>query len=203
MAAEIRSSGPVSAWILAVTVACLTTASAASEPVQLPALDPTAIDVEVTSLPSSEKAALVHIIRAGRVMDALYLRQVWPGTARLIKDRENSQNPTSQAELATLNFYKGPWDAGGKPFIAGAPAQRPIGDFYPADSTKAELDSWLKSLAAPDRAHALSPVTAIRSAQGGSFEVSPYSRYYGRELELAARELQAAATFTHEPTLKR
>jgi hypothetical protein len=159
--------------------------------------------VEITSLPSSEKAALAHIIRAGRLMDALYIRQVWPGTARLIKERENSQNPTSQAELATLNFFKGPWDADGKPFIAGAPAERPIGDFYPADATKAELDSWLKSLAAPDRAHALGPVTAIRRARGGSFEVSPYSHYYARELELASRELQAAATLTHEPTLKR
>jgi hypothetical protein len=90
MAAAIRSSGPLSAWILAVTVACLTTVSAASEPAQLPALDPTAIDVEITSLPSSEKAALAHIIHAGRLMDALYIRQVWPGTARFIKERENS-----------------------------------------------------------------------------------------------------------------
>ena len=203
MAAEIRSRGPLSAWILAVTVACLTTVSAASEPAQLPALVPTAIDVDTTALPSSEKAALAHIIRAGRLMDALYIRQVWPGTARLIKERENSQNPASQAELATLNFYKGPWNADGKRFITGAPAERPIGDFYPTDSVKAELDSWLKSLAAPDRAHALGPVTAIRRARGGSFEVSPYSHYYARELELATHELQAAATLTHEPTLKR
>ena len=70
MAAEIRSRGPLSAWILAVTVACLTTVSAASEPAQLPALVPTAIDVDTTALPSSEKAALAHIIRAGRLMDA-------------------------------------------------------------------------------------------------------------------------------------
>jgi hypothetical protein len=203
MAAEIRGGGALAAWILSAAVACLTTVSAASETAQLPTLAPTAIDVDITSIASSEKAALAHIIHAGRLMDALYIRQVWPGTPRLIKERENSQNPTSQAELATLDFYKGPWGADGKPFIAGVPAERPIGDFYPADATKAELDSWLNSLAAPERAHALSPVTAIRRAPGGAFEVSPYSHYYARELELASRELQTAASLTREPTLKR
>ena len=202
MARNTRNSGPVFARILAVSLACFQTVSAAAEPAQLPSLVSTAIDVDLTGLPASEKAALAHIIHAGRLMDALYIRQVWPGTTRLLKERENSQNPTAQAELATLNFYKRPWNADGQPFIVGVPAQRPIGDFYPADSSKAEIESWLKSLTAPDRAHALDPFTAIRRTQSGPFEVVGYSHYYARELELAARELQMAATLTHEPTLK-
>ena len=203
MATRIRNSGPLCGRILAVSVACFPTVSAASEPAQLPVLVANAIDVDTTGLPATEKAALAHIIHAGRLMDALYIRQVWSGTARLIKERENSQNPTSQAELAALNFYKRPWNADGERFIAGVPAQRPIGDFYPADSSKSEIDSWLQSLAAPDRARALSPFTAIRRTRSRSFEVVGYGHYYARELELAARELQAAATLTHEPTLKR
>ena len=165
MARNSRNSVPVFAGILAVSVACFQTVSAAAAPAQLPSLVSTAIDVDLTGLPASEKAALAHIIHAGRLMDALYIRQVWPGTTRLLKERENSQNPTAQAELATLNFYKRPWNADGQPFIVGVPAQRPIGDFYPADSSKAEIDSWLKTLTAPDRAHALDPFTAIRRTQ--------------------------------------
>jgi hypothetical protein len=203
MAIQTKIGGPLFARITAVSIACFPTINAASEPAQLPALVSTAIDVDITALPASEKAALAHIIHAGRLMDALYIRQVWPGTARLIKERENSQNSTSQAELATLYFYKRPWNADGEAFIAGVPAQRPIGDFYPANSSKAEIDSWLKSLAAPDRARALDPSTAIRRERSGSFEVVGYSHYYAHELELAARELQAAAALTHEPTLKR
>ena len=200
---KIRNGRPLLGSILAVSVVCFTTVSAASEPAQLPVIASTAIDVDITALPASEKAALAHILHAGRLMDALYIRQAWPGTERLIKERENSQSPASQAELATLNFYKRPWNADGEPFIAGVPLQRPIGDFYPADSSKAEIDSWLKSLGPPERARALDHFTAIRRARSGSFEAVGYSHYYARELELAARELQAAADLTHEPTLKR
>jgi hypothetical protein len=203
MSAENRSSRPLSPWILAVTVACLATVSAASEPMQLPALEPTTIDVDITSLPASEKAALARIVHAGRLMDALYIRQVWPETAGLMKKRESAPNPSALAELTALNFFKGPWDNQGVAFIAGVPAKQPIGDFYPANSSKADIDSWLESLAAPDRTQALDSFTAIRRAPDRQFEVSRYSHYYARDLTLAARELRAAANLTREPTLKR
>src|ERR1700743_2426048 len=138
MARNTKNRGPVFARILAASVACFQTVSAAAEPAQLPVLVANAIDVDLTGFPASEKAALAHIIHAGRLMDALYIRQVWPGTTRLLKERENSQNPTAQAELATPNFYKRPWNADGQPFIVGAPAQRLSGDFYPPESSKAE-----------------------------------------------------------------
>jgi len=203
MSAENRSRRPLSPWILRVTVACLATVIAASEAAQLPALEPTMIDVDISALPASEKAALARIVHAGRLMDALYIRQVWPGTAGLMKERESAQNPSAQSELAALNFFKGPWDNEGVAFIAGVPAKQPIGDFYPANSSKADIDSWLESLAAPDRAQALGSFTTIRRAPNGPFEVSRYSHYYARDLTLAARELRAAANLTREPTLKR
>src|SRR5882757_10658722 len=90
MSAENRSRRPLSPWILRVTVACLATVIAASEAAQLPALEPTMIDVDITALPASEKAALARIVHAGRLMDALYIRQVWPGTAGLMKERESA-----------------------------------------------------------------------------------------------------------------
>jgi hypothetical protein len=121
MSAENRSNRHLSSWILGVTVAYLATVSAASEPTQLPALEPVTIDVDIALLPASEKAALARIVHAGRLMDALYIRQVWPETAGLIKERESAQNPSAQSELAALNFFKGPWDNQGVPFIAGVP----------------------------------------------------------------------------------
>jgi hypothetical protein len=203
MSAANRNNRHLSAWILGVTVACLATGSAGAEPVQLPAFEPTIIDVDVTSLPVNERAALARIVHAGRLMDALYIRQVWPGTAALMKERESAQDPSAQSEWAALNFFKGPWDNQGVPFIGGVPEKQPIGNFYPADATKAELDSWLASLAAPDRAQALGSFTAIRRAPDRTFDVVRYSRYYAQDLTLAARELRAAANLTREPTLKR
>jgi hypothetical protein len=197
------SNRPLSPWILGIAVACLATVSAASEPTQLPVLEPTTIDVDIASLPASEKAALARIVHAGRLMDALYIRQVWPGTAGLMRERETARNPSAQAELTALNFFKGPWDNQGVPFIAGVPAKRPIGDFYPANSTKADIESWLASLGAPDRAQALDPLTVIGRSGDRKFDVSRYSQHYATELTLAAKELRAAASLTREPTLKR
>ncbi|MGC8016129.1 hypothetical protein ACP3V9_25440, partial [Salmonella enterica] len=66
------------------------------------------MDVDISVLPASEQAALIPIIRAARQMDALYIRQVWPGTHALIRDRENSQSQAAEAELNALKFFKGP-----------------------------------------------------------------------------------------------
>jgi hypothetical protein len=203
MSAANRRSRSLVPWILGVTVASLATGNAGAEPAQLPALEPTTIEVDITALPASEKAALVRIVHAGRLMDALYIRQVWPGTSGLMKERESAQNSSVRAELTAMNFFKGPWDTHGVPFIAGVPAIRPIGDFYPVDATKADLDSWLASLTAHDRAQALDSFTTIRRAHDSRLDVSPYSHHYSRELTLAARNLRAAANLTREPTLKR
>jgi hypothetical protein len=202
MSATNRSNH-LSPWFLGATIACLATRGAGAQPAQLPVLEPTPIEVDLSSLPAGEKAALARIVHAGRLMDALYIRQMWPGTAGLMKERETARGATAQSELAALNFFKRPWDNQDVPFIAAVPAKPPIGDFYPANSTKADIDSWLASLANHDRAQALGPFTAIRRARDGHFDVSRYSHYYARDLKLAARELQAAANLTREPTLRR
>jgi hypothetical protein len=73
MSAANRRTRSLVPWILGITVASVATGNAGAEPAQLPALEPTIIDVDVTSLPTSEKAALARIVHAGRLMDALYL----------------------------------------------------------------------------------------------------------------------------------
>ena len=59
------------------------TVEAGAQPSSLPALQSVAIEVGITSLPSSEQAALVPHLRAARQMDTIYMRQVWPGTRAL------------------------------------------------------------------------------------------------------------------------
>lgn len=98
------------------------TVEAAGQPSPLPALKSVAVEVDITSLPASEQAALVPLLRAARQMDALYIRQVWPGTPALIRERQSAQTSAAQAELDALNFFKGPWG----PVAGGAhPARVP------------------------------------------------------------------------------
>jgi hypothetical protein len=79
------------------------------------ALESVALEVDITGLPASEQAALVPLLRAARQMDALYMRQVWPGTRALIPERQSSQTSASQVQLDAVNFFKGP----GGPEAAG------------------------------------------------------------------------------------
>src|SRR5580704_6463865 len=78
---------------------CLAATARAAGTPSLPALKPVAIEMDITALPASEQAALVPLIRAARQMDALYMRQVWPGTRALIAQRQAVQASTAQEEL--------------------------------------------------------------------------------------------------------
>lgn len=191
-------------WFAGVTILLMSLGAFAAEASgSVAVLEPAEIRADLSALPDHERAALARIIHAARRMDRLYIRQVWPGTLSLLSEHAPTQGLPARAELSALNFFKGPWDAGGNAFITGAPRERPIGDFYPAGSSKAELEAWMQSLSAVDRARALDPYTAIRRAGAGRFEIVPYSHYYTNGLETAARDLRAAADLTYEPTLKR
>jgi hypothetical protein len=188
---------------IASALLCLVaTAESAAEPSPLPALKPVAVEVDITSLPASEQAALVPLLRAARQMDALYMRQVWPGTRALIRERQSAQTSAAQAELDALNYFKGPWGATGTAFIGGVPSERPTGDFYPSGTTKHDIEIWLATLSEPDRKRALDSFTVIERGQNGPFEVVSYGRHYKDTLTEAAGALREAATLTHEATLK-
>ena len=153
--------------IASVLLCLVATAEAAAEPSPLPALKSVAVEVDITSLSASEQAALVPLLRAARQMDALYMRQVWPGTRALIRERQSAQTSAAHAELDALNFFKGPWGPTGTAFIGGVPSERPIGDFYPSGTTKHDIDIWLGTLTELDRNRALDSFTTIERGQNG------------------------------------
>jgi hypothetical protein len=188
---------------IASALLCLAvTGEAAAEPSSLPTLNSVAVEVDITSLPASEQAALVPLLRAARQMNMLYMQQVWPGTRALIGQRQSAQTPAARAELDALNFFKGPWGPTGTAFIGGVPSERPIGDFYPSGTTKHDIDIWLATLSEPVRKHALDSFTVIERRQNGPFEVVSYAHHYKDGLTEAAGALREAATLTHEATLK-
>jgi hypothetical protein len=188
---------------MAIALLCLAaTAQAAAEPSPLPELKPVAVEVDITGLPASEQAALVPLLRAARQMDALYMRQVWPGTRALIEEGQSAKTSAAQAELDALNFFKGPWGPTGAAFVGGVPTDQPIGDFYPSGTTKHDIDIWLGTLSEPDRKRALSSFTVIERGRSGPFEVVAYGRHYKDGLTEAAAALREAAALTHQATLR-
>jgi hypothetical protein len=165
---------------------------------------PTELSADVSGLPENERKALAQMIRAAQIMDALFLRQVWAGNEAMLLALQRDQSPLGRARLGYFLVNKGPWSRldHNQPFVPGAPDKPAAANFYPAASTKADVETWLATLGAPARAAATGFFTTIRRGPGGTFTAVPYNVEYQGELALAAAHLQAAADLTTQPTLK-
>ncbi len=164
---------------------------------------PVEISADVSALPDNERAALAKLVQAGRVMDAIFLRQVWAGNEPLLLDLL-TRGDAAKPELQYFLINKGPWSRldHEQAFISGVPEKPQGGSFYPADATKSELETFFKSLGDADRAKATGFYSVIRRDEKGTLVPVPYSQAYQSELGEAARLLNEAAALTSQPTLK-
>jgi hypothetical protein len=167
-------------------------------------LAPVDIRVDLSGLPENERQALAHLVRAARITDALFLRQVWAGNEALLLRLMEDSTLLGQARLKAFLTNKGPWsrldlDA---PFIPGIGEKPDAANFYPAGATKAEVEAWIAGLAPTERTNATGFFTTIRRDASGAFTTVPYSLEYQGELAEMALELRAAAAATTQPTLK-
>jgi hypothetical protein len=165
---------------------------------------PVDLKVDLSSLPSNERQALAKLVLAARLMDTLFLRQVWAGNGPLLLDLSQDASPLGRARLHAFVLNKGPWDRldHNRPFLPGVPAKPPAADFYPAGASKGEVELWIKSLPAPQRALAEGFYTVVRRGPDGKLMLVPYSVLFANELTDAARLLEEAAALTVQPTLR-
>jgi len=159
------------------------------------------ISYDESVLSEPEKAALARLIEAGRVMDEIFLRQVWSGNVAMRNDLMKAKKSGSPEALALEHFFRinfGPWDRinSNEPFIGTLAKPKGV-NFYPEDMTKEEFDSFIK--AHPDEADAAKGFfTTIRRDAGG-LEVVPYSEEYKTLLERAAGLMREAADILTAP----
>jgi len=165
---------------------------------------PVAITADLSSLPAPERQALARLVEAARIMDPLFLRQVWAGNPGLLMQLVGDETPLGRARLHDFMINKGPWSRldGNSPFVPGVPAKPEAANFYPAGAAKDEVEAWMKSLGEADQAAARGFFTTIRRRPDGTFTAVPYSLEYQGELARAADLLRQAAALTAQPTLK-
>ena len=165
---------------------------------------PVDIRVDVAGLPEGERRALAHLIRAARMTDVLYMRQMWAGNASMLMRLMEDDTPLGRARLEYFQINRGPWSRldDNEIFIAGAPVKPEAGNFYPAGATKAEVEAWFAGLPEAERTAATGFFTTIRRDPAGQFQSVPYSLEYQGELAEMAADLRAAAAATAEPSLK-
>ena len=166
---------------------------------------PVDIGADPSGLPDSERRALGHVIDAARVMDGIFLEQVWAGNPAMLISLAGNRSAAGQAALDYFLLNKGPWSRieNDRPFVAGAPPKPEGANYYPAGATRDEIAAWLDGLEGPARAAATGFFTTIRRAPAGGFTSVPYSVEYEGPLAIAAAHLLAAARATADPTLRR
>ena len=186
----------------------LAVASAGSEP-KIPNLAelqrmtarfaPTELRVDTSSLSAGDQKALVKLIEASRVIDDIFMTQLWSGNHKLLHELEKDQSPLGKARLHYFLINKGPWSDLDEhaAFLPDVPPRKlPGANFYPPDMTKEEFDKW-----ANDDAKGF--FTVIERDATGHLASVPYSKAYRKDLERAAGLLREAAAATDNATLKR
>lgn len=164
---------------------------------------PTDIGVDVATIAPTDRRVLAKLVEASRILDALFLRQVWAGNEAMLLDLAGRQTRPGRVRLHAFLLNKGPWSRldHDQVFVPGAPPKPAGANFYPEGASKADLERWIQSLPAAERAAATGFFTVIRRA-GSGFRAVPYNVEYQPELTQAAALLREAAALATEPTLK-
>ena len=165
---------------------------------------PVDVGADLSRLPAGERQALDKIVEAARLMDPLFVRQVWAGNESLLLELLEDESPLGRARLRYFMINKGPWSRLDEeaPFIPGVPAKPAPANFYPAGASKADVEAWLKALPEAQAQKARGFFTTIRRGPGGRLTAMPYSLEYQGELAQAAALLREAARLTSQPTLR-
>lgn len=165
---------------------------------------PVDIKVDASALPANERIALDKMVAAGRIIDAIFQRQVAPLNQTYLAELVRDDSALGQARLHYFRLNAGPWSRldSEKSFLPGV-GEKPDGaNFYPADATREEVEAWMKTLSGDAHAEATGFFHVIRRDPAGKFITVPYNLEYQGELQIAARLLREAAEATKQPTLK-
>jgi hypothetical protein len=158
------------------------------------------------SLSAGDRKALAKLLDAGRVLNLLFMDQLWSGTRALYTKLQADKTPLGEERARYFWLNKGPWADldGHRAFIPGVPERKPLGaNFYPEDMTREEFEAWAKTLAPADRQQAEGFFTVIRRDAARKLSFAPYSKAYAADLQKAAGLLREAAALTDNASLKK
>jgi len=163
------------------------------------------IGTSLDTLPDNEQKALAAIIAAAKVMDGIFLEQVWAGNPSTLIELTGDNTARGRARLGFFLINKGPWSRlqNNRQFFPGVPRKPEGANYYPQDATREEIEEWINGLSGARRSAATSCFTTIRRDADGQLMAVPYSSEYQGPLALAAAHLREAAQLTSDLKLRR
>ncbi len=165
---------------------------------------PTVLTADSAKLSPKDQQALAKIIEASKLLDPLFLQQVWSGNAALEAKLKADNSAAGRQRLNYFYINDGPWSRidNNEPFIEGVPKEKPPNaNAYPDDMTKDEFDKWVAGLSEDEKKKATGFFYLIRRDASGKLMTVPYSQAYKEYLEPAAKLLREAASLTSNKTL--
>jgi len=191
---------------LAVTVMFISTAQNGDLELarKIARFSPTTLTADTSKLTPKDRQALDKIIAAAKLLDPLFLRQVWSGNEALEKKLQADKSGAGRLRLHYFYINDGPWSRldEKKPFIEGVPEKPHGANYYPEDMTKEEFNTWLQSLPEAEKQKATGFFHLIRRGPDKKLTIVPYSQAYKDVLEPAAKLLREAAALTTNATLR-
>ncbi|MDT4966599.1 MAG: hypothetical protein QOJ64_1336 [Acidobacteriota bacterium] len=166
---------------------------------------PTVVTADISGLSASDRRALTKIIAAARLLDPLFLRQVWNGNEALQKKLQLDKTAEWRERLHYFKINNGPWSRldGNEPFVNGVPREKPPqANYYPDNITKDEFNAWVQGLSEAEKERATGFFYVVRRDANGKLKTVPYSEEYREFLAPAAKLLREAAALTTNQTLR-
>ena len=125
---------------------------------------PTELRVDVSKLSPGDRQALGKLIEAARVLNDIFLTQMWSGNHALYAKLRQDTTPLGKARLDYFWLNKSPWSEidDHSAFLPNVPPKKlPGANFYPEDMTREEFEAWVKTLSKPEKEQAEGFFTVI------------------------------------------
>src|ERR1700674_273752 len=171
---------------------------------------PTPLRVDPSRLSAGDRQALVKLIEAARILNDIFMKQMWDGNPALYARLQKDTTPLGKARLHYFWINKAPWSDLDeyKAFLPGVPPRKPLAaNFYPESMTKEAFESWMAQLSPKEQEQAKSFFTVIRwrenSKPPNNLLAIPYSQQYADDLTRTANLLREAAGLTDNASLKK
>jgi hypothetical protein len=167
---------------------------------------PTQMRVDVSKLSPGDRQALDKLIEAARVLNDIFLTQMWSGNHALYAKLRQDTTPLGKARLDYFWLNKSPWSEidDHEAFLPDVPPKKlPGANFYPEDMTRQEFEAWVKTLSKSERDQAEGFFTVIHRDANRKLHAVPYAQEYRADLEKSAKLLEAAAALTDNATLNK
>ncbi len=163
---------------------------------------PVEIKYDASILNANQRKAIVYLCRASKLIDSIYLNQVFADNAKIKANLTAGTSELDQAKLEYFNIMGCPFDRidHNKSFIDDY-HKYPGANFYPTDMTKDEFNNWIKANPSDEKSFT-SDFTMIRRKDGKLIAI-PYSEFYKKWLDEAAGDLRKAAEYSDNSSLKR